>query len=90
MSIYAVKGHMVVVLESRESQERRDKHPRARRRYEISCTCRGHRRPDGHCMHARALLEDQIRPERWRDITATPMSAPDDPESSPHYGRARS
>ena len=85
--IHVINKHLVVLIESRESIERRESKPRARRRYIIMCTCNSRRRPDGHCMHTQALLEDQVKPERWRDITPEQMSAPDSPKASPHYGR---
>jgi hypothetical protein len=88
MSLYAIKGHLVVLLESRESREHREQHPRARKRYVISCTCRGYRRPSGHCIHTRAFLEDSVKPELWRYITAKPMRAPDEALASENAGRS--
>jgi hypothetical protein len=84
MGLYVVNKHLVVLLETAESREHRDAHPRARKRYSICCTCRGHRREDGHCMHTRAFLENDIKPEMWRYITAVEMTAPDKPKQSPH------
>ena len=88
MSVYAIKRHLVVLLESRASREHREQHPRARRRYVMSCTCSQRRRPDGHCIHTRALLEDMVQPEGWRYITAKPMRAPDEALASENAGRA--
>lgn len=86
--MYVINRHLVVLLESRESEAWREKHPRARMRYAISCTCRQKRPEDGHCIHTRAFLEDSIAPNRWKDITPKPMSAPDDPATSPNRDRA--
>lgn len=80
--LYVVNKHIVVLLESKESRANREIHPRARMRYVVSCTCRQKRREDGHCIHTRAFLEDSIQPERWKDIRAEPMKAPDDPKAS--------
>lgn len=88
MAIYIVNKNLVVLLESKASREHREAHPRARPRYTLSCTCRARRRPDGHCMHTRAFLEDSVKPEMWRYVTAEPMKAPDNPEASPNKGRA--
>lgn len=87
MSLYVIMRHIVVFLESKESRERRETRPRCRRRYVISCTCSQKRKSDGHCIHTRAFLESEIRPEMWRYITAQPMTAPDNPQESPNLGR---
>lgn len=86
--MYVVNRHIVILLESRESEAHRQEHPRAKKRYVISCTCRQKRPADNHCIHTRAFMEDSIAPAEWKRITAKPMSAPDDPESSPNLGRA--
>lgn len=80
--MYVVNKHLVVLLESRESRVNREAHPRARPRYVISCTCRQKRPEDGHCIHTRAFMEDSVKPEKWRDIRAEPMKAPDDAKAS--------
>jgi len=85
--MYVVNKHIVVLLESKASREHREAHPRARRRYVISCTCSQKRRADQHCIHTRAFMEDSVKPERWRYVTAEPMKAPDSPEDS-HNARA--
>jgi hypothetical protein len=86
--MYVVNRHIVILLESRESREHREKHPRAHKRYTISCTCsQKRRRDDGHCIHTRAFMEDSIDPKQWKRITVKPMTAPDNPDDSPNYGR---
>jgi len=80
--MYVVNKHLVVVLESRESREHREKHPRAHKRYAMSCTCSQKRRSDGHCIHTRAFMEDSVKPEQWKWITVGPMNAPDHAEDS--------
>ena len=85
--MYVVNKHLVILLESKESREHREQHPRAHQRYFISCTCSQRRRPDGHCMHTRAFMEDSVKPQQWKWITAKPMSAPNSPETSPNVGR---
>lgn len=82
MALYIVNKHLIVLLESRESRAHREKHPRARRRFVVSCTCSQRRRADNHCIHTRAFLEDSVKPSRWRDIRAEPMKAPDKPNES--------
>lgn len=86
MSLYVVNRHLVVLLESRASREHRELHPRARKRFVISCSC-SKRRADQHCIHTRAFMEDSVRPEMWRYITAEPMKAPDDAKGSHNLGR---
>lgn len=86
--MYVVNKHLVILLETRESQEHREEHPRARRRYFVSCTCSGRRDANEHCIHTRAFMEDNVKPETWRYITAKPMSAPNDPGTSPNRKRA--
>lgn len=88
MGMYIVHRHIVVVLETCASREHRKTHPRARRRYAMSCTCSQKRRPDGHCIHTRAFLEDSIAPKQWRYITPEPMKAPDTPAESHNVGLA--
>lgn len=85
--MYVVNRHIVVLLESRASQAHREQHPRARRRFVISCTCSQKRRADQHCIHTRAFMEDSVKPEQWRYITAEPMKAPDKAAESPNAGR---
>lgn len=87
MSLYVIKNHLVVLLETRESREAREENPRKRARYVISCTCSQKRKEDNHCIHTRAFLESEIRPEKWRYIHAEPMKAPDRPEDSHNVGR---
>lgn len=82
MSMFVVNRHLVILLETRASRQHRDAHPRAKQRLVMSCTCSQKRRPDGHCIHTRALLEDNIKPQHWRYITAEPMKAPDQPAAS--------
>ena len=86
--MYVVNRHLVILLETRASREHRELHPRARKRYAISCTCSQRRRPDGHCVHTRAFMEDSVRPSLWPYITAEPMKAPDNPAESHNQGRA--
>lgn len=86
MAMYVINKHIVVLLESKESRAHRETHPRARRRYIVSCTCSQKRPADGHCIHTRALLEDSIKPSRWRDIRAEPMKAPGRPKESHNVG----
>lgn len=80
--LMVVNKNLVVLLESKESRAHREKHPRSRMRYVISCTCGQKRRPDGHCIHTRAAMEDSIKPDRWKDIRAEQMKAPDRPKES--------
>lgn len=86
--MYAVNRHLVILLETRASRQHREQHPRARKRFAISCTCAQKRRPDGHCIHTRALIEDSVKPEFWRYITAEQMKSPDDAAASHNAGRA--
>lgn len=73
--MYAIAKHMQVVTESPESIARREIHPRARRRYLAFCTCSMRRNANGSCPHLAALMQDNIRPERWKDITFSDMPA---------------
>lgn len=86
--MYVVNRHLVILLESRESRENREAHPRAHKRYAISCTCSQKRPADNHCIHTRAFLEDSVKPEQWKWITARPMAAPDNPEESENRAAA--
>lgn len=84
--MFVVMKNLVVILESRVSRENREQHPRAHKRYVISCTCRGHRDGFQHCLHTRAFLEDSISPDQWKWIKAEQMKAPDKPEQSHNVG----
>lgn len=84
--MYVVNKHLVVLLESRASREHRERHPRARKRWVISCTCSQKRKQDAHCIHTRAFMEDSVVPEKWRYITAEPMKAPDNAAASHNAG----
>lgn len=88
MGMYVINNHIVVLLESKTSREHREAHPRARKRYAISCTCSQKRPADNHCIHTRAFMEDAVRPESWRYITAELMKAPDDAKASHNLGQA--
>ena len=88
--MYVVNRHLVVLLETKASREHREAHPRARKRYALSCTCSQKRKPDGHCIHTRAFMEDSIKPEMWRYITAEPMKAPNDEQGSHNRERLTS
>lgn len=83
--MYVVNRHLVVLLESKASRSHRELHPRAKARYVISCTCSQKRRADEHCIHTRAFMEDSVKPEQWRYITAEPMKAPDNAAASHNY-----
>lgn len=87
--MYVVNKHLVVLLESLASRKHREQHPRARKRYVISCTCSQKRKQDNHCIHTRAFMEDSVRPEKWRYITAELMKAPDDAAASHNREAAR-
>lgn len=73
--IYTLGKHMQVLMETTESIARRERQPRARRKYWLGCTCSERRRENGHCRHTLALFEDQIKPSRWRDIAPQEMKA---------------
>ena len=85
--IHVLGKHLVVLVESKTSREHRERHPRARARYVISCTCSQKRKEDAHCIHTLAFLESEVRPEMWRYITAEAMKAPDNARESHNNGR---
>lgn len=71
--MYAVGKHMQVLMETTESIARRERQPRARRKYWLGCTCSEKRRENGHCRHTLAIFESEIKPNRWRDVAPQEM-----------------